>query len=385
MMFCKQCGCELKDGAIFCTNCGVKQVMEAPAVEPVLQAPDLDKTVGIFGDVPETEKTMPMAEQAAPVVEQPQYVQPEYTIPEQQPTSKIESTYPHVAVANAVPQDRKEQGKAPSNGKVSFFQAIKLMFINCVNFTGRASKSEYWWAFLFLSIIGTIGSLVTLVTAVPLMNAAQGTAFLLPNLSLNVRRLHDIGKPWPWLLMGLIPGAGAIILLVYYLRDSDGDNQWGPGLLACNQAPDNGNVTPQPAYNPAQPEYMPAQPAYENTQGVFSAAPQTVQPQQIIVDDNVIIAMAQNHEPLNLYTPEAKEMMDAAISRIIPTYTGAVDVETAMLQCNPQEIKDRVAATDTDTLLVIFKALGYYVGIGANPNVLGLVQQNVLSVLKTRF
>ena len=78
-------------------------------------------------------------------------------------------------------------------------------------------------------------------------------------------------------------------------------------------------------------------------------------------------------------------MMDAAINIIVPTYTGAEDLATAMMQCNPQDIKDRVAATDTDTLLVIFKAIGYYIGIGADQSILGLVQQYVLSTLKTRI
>ena len=35
IMFCKQCGSELKDGAVLCTNCGAKQTVEVPAAAPV--------------------------------------------------------------------------------------------------------------------------------------------------------------------------------------------------------------------------------------------------------------------------------------------------------------------------------------------------------------
>lgn len=236
-MFCKQCGSKLKDGAVFCTNCGAKQMVEAPAAASVQQESDLDKTVGVFGDFPGVYTTAPTVEQQTPAVSQPQTQQPTYIPPVQQtytPPVKqapiAQPSYnPNPVVATA-PQyqtgyNQSQVIGSPSNGKVGFGQAIKLLFKNCVNFTGRASKSEYWWGFLFLFVVNTIG-LILSITITPL-GGLVSLAFLLPNLSLNIRRLHDIGKAWYWLLMGLIPIAGFIILIVYYCKDSDGDNQWG--------------------------------------------------------------------------------------------------------------------------------------------------------------
>ncbi|GAA4409577.1 DUF805 domain-containing protein [Quisquiliibacterium transsilvanicum] len=54
-------------------------------------------------------------------------------------------------------------------------------------------------------------------------------AMLLPSLAVSVRRLHDIGRSGWWLLVSFIPLIGAIVLLVFALRDGDaGDNAYGP-------------------------------------------------------------------------------------------------------------------------------------------------------------
>ena len=43
-----------------------------------------------------------------------------------------------------------------ANPRIGFFEAIKKAFKNYINFNGRSRRSEYWWFFLFNSIIGTI-------------------------------------------------------------------------------------------------------------------------------------------------------------------------------------------------------------------------------------
>ena len=51
---------------------------------------------------------------------------------------------------------------------------------------------------------------------------------LVPNLSVSVRRLHDIGKSGWWLFIGLIPLIGSLLLLVWSFMDSEPDeNQYG--------------------------------------------------------------------------------------------------------------------------------------------------------------
>jgi len=46
-----------------------------------------------------------------------------------------------------------------------------------------------------------------------------GLANFIPGLAIGIRRLHDIGKSWVYILFGLIPLAGAIILIVFYATE----------------------------------------------------------------------------------------------------------------------------------------------------------------------
>ncbi|MEP6651532.1 MAG: DUF805 domain-containing protein [Lapillicoccus sp.] len=59
-----------------------------------------------------------------------------------------------------------------------------------------------------------------------------GVALFLPSLAVSVRRLHDTSRSGWWILLGLIPIVGAIILIVFYVQDSHGDNQYGPSPKA---------------------------------------------------------------------------------------------------------------------------------------------------------
>ena len=106
---------------------------------------------------------------------------------------------------------------------ISFIEAIKLAFTHYADFKGRARRSEYWWFTLFNIIVsGIIGAII------PELAGVWSLVVLVPGLALCVRRLHDIGRSGWWLLIGLIPLAGGIILLVYACTPSKEDNQWGP-------------------------------------------------------------------------------------------------------------------------------------------------------------
>lgn len=118
--------------------------------------------------------------------------------------------------------------------QLSFGEAVKKAFVeNYCNFTGRASRSEFWWFTLFSAIVGfVIGFILGIFgagpTTVQVFQGIIGLAFLLPGLGVSVRRLHDIGKSGWWILIGLIPLVGAIVLLIWYCKDSQGDNEYGP-------------------------------------------------------------------------------------------------------------------------------------------------------------
>lgn len=101
--------------------------------------------------------------------------------------------------------------------QVTFVEAIQMAFCkNYCKFTGRSSRSEYWWFALFstlvsivLSVVGTFSS-----TFANVANFVFAVAFLLPSLGLLVRRFHDIGRSGWWVVglyvIGIIGAAMAI-------------------------------------------------------------------------------------------------------------------------------------------------------------------------------
>lgn len=72
---------------------------------------------------------------------------------------------------------------------------------------------------------------------------------LIPTLACGVRRLHDTGKSGAFILFGLIPFVGGIILLVFFVMDSaPGDNQYGPNPKGIGGAPMGGYGQPPLGY-----------------------------------------------------------------------------------------------------------------------------------------
>ena len=130
--------------------------------------------------------------------------------------------------------------------KITLMSAHKNMFKNYANFHGRTSRKEYWLAAITAAIIITILSVIACIPVLPLTTnpyaeisifsliiaciASLGTlVYVIPLLSLYVRRLHDIGKSGWFLLLGLIPYIGSIILFIFTLLDSQpSDNKYGP-------------------------------------------------------------------------------------------------------------------------------------------------------------
>jgi uncharacterized membrane protein YhaH (DUF805 family) len=118
-----------------------------------------------------------------------------------------------------------------------------------VLFSGRATRSEYWYFALFNTIIimiltgidvamgtGSAESTMSSADGGMAMSANMGVlsgiyslAVLLPSIGVAIRRLHDTDHSAWWLFITLIPIIGAIILLVFLVKDSTpSENQYGP-------------------------------------------------------------------------------------------------------------------------------------------------------------
>lgn len=122
-------------------------------------------------------------------------------------------------------------------------------------FSGRASRSEYWWAFLAMMIVGAVlmGIAVGLGvasesggsgfgTGVMIILAILGLAYLaifIPTIAVAVRRLHDRNMSGWWYLgftvFGFIPYIGwvgsIVFLVILALKGTDGDNKYGSDPL----------------------------------------------------------------------------------------------------------------------------------------------------------
>ena len=106
---------------------------------------------------------------------------------------------------------------------------------NYINFQGRARRKAYWMFFLFnliaLVILGLIESAIGLSgqNGYGILTGLYTLAMIFPLIALAVRRLHDTGRSGWWILIGLVPLIGPIVLIVFYVTDSQpGSNQYGP-------------------------------------------------------------------------------------------------------------------------------------------------------------
>lgn len=113
---------------------------------------------------------------------------------------------------------------------------------NYANFRGRARRKEYWGFVLFFAL-----TVIFVTVAGVVIDAALGNldseepvftslfavlvvlAMIVPALAVTVRRIHDIGLSGWFILLGLIPTFGNLIILVFAMIPSQKrENRWGP-------------------------------------------------------------------------------------------------------------------------------------------------------------
>lgn len=100
---------------------------------------------------------------------------------------------------------------------MTFQEAIKVCLRKYADFTGRASRPEYWWFVLFILLVSAATSYVSQT-----LSAVWSLAMLLPSLAAATRRLHDTNRSGWWQLVGIVPIVGWIVLLVFLAQESAG-------------------------------------------------------------------------------------------------------------------------------------------------------------------
>ncbi len=128
--------------------------------------------------------------------------------------------------------------------------AFQTYFVDTIknryaDFSGRASRSEYWYFTLFSTLIYMVFYIPLMMSVTSSLNSGTvpgsgfnilgiifmvlALALLVPSLALLVRRLHDVNRSGWYYFIALIPLIGSIILLVWLVTESQpGTNKWGP-------------------------------------------------------------------------------------------------------------------------------------------------------------
>lgn len=136
----------------------------------------------------------------------------------QQPQPQYQQQYQQPQYPQQQPQYQQQQYQQPYNAAdttMGFGEAIKVCFNKYANFSGRASRAEYWWFYLFTF-------LVTMVTC-----GVGGLVFIIPQYSVGARRLHDTGRSGWLQLLGLIPIVGLVLIYWWVLEGDQGTNEYG--------------------------------------------------------------------------------------------------------------------------------------------------------------
>ena len=109
---------------------------------------------------------------------------------------------------------------------MNFGEAIATCMGKYGTFSGRASRSEYWWFYLFTILmswgativdgaVASSGDPAVASSGDPMVEIVVTLVFFVPIIAAGCRRLHDMGKSGWWQLLWFIPIIGWILLIVW--------------------------------------------------------------------------------------------------------------------------------------------------------------------------
>jgi uncharacterized membrane protein YhaH (DUF805 family) len=101
-------------------------------------------------------------------------------------------------------------------------------------FNGRARRKEYWMFNLIAAIVCAVLSGIDFyfnlyaIQDIGILSTIYSLFVFLPSLAVSARRLHDTNRSGWWMLIGIIPILGGIVLLVFLCQDSNtSENKFG--------------------------------------------------------------------------------------------------------------------------------------------------------------
>lgn len=117
--------------------------------------------------------------------------------------------YSATAPANLWADDQRDRTGAPPR---SFGEAVSVCLRKYATFSGRASRSEFWWFTLAIFIAALVGMMIHQAIYLIVM-----LGVLLPSWAVSWRRLHDVNHSGAWSLISFIPG-GFLLLLYWWAK-----------------------------------------------------------------------------------------------------------------------------------------------------------------------
>ena len=119
---------------------------------------------------------------------------------------------------------------------MDFQTSIKTCFNKFAVFSGRASRSEFWFFVLF----GILGGIITSIIDVMILgypfeengpiNLIFSVALIVPSLSVAARRLHDINKSGWWQLLWFTVIGGILLIIWHATEGENKKNEFGPPI-----------------------------------------------------------------------------------------------------------------------------------------------------------
>lgn len=192
-MKCSACGYENIYGSTTCKQCGTS-LTAAPQPAPAAPA------------VAPVEQPVPVA---APMPT-PTYAASPATAPAKQADDHQYPSYPNELTF--IPYIGNEQFNY-------FLRVLRRAF----DFNTRSTRAEFWWYTLF-----EILTAFAIAIILPFLSPLYTLVLMIPSIAVAIRRLHDINKSGWWLLLIFVPLIGAIVLLIFMIKESQqAENQWG--------------------------------------------------------------------------------------------------------------------------------------------------------------